>query len=117
MEAFQTLSAFFVHDLKNLASMLSLTLQNLPAHFDNPKFRSDALGVISQSVAKMNAMCGQLSTVTKELKLQPVETDLNAFVSETVCGSRRQARGTRDMRSPRSAIRAAQTVISCAKSS
>ncbi|MGB9622560.1 MAG: histidine kinase N-terminal 7TM domain-containing protein, partial [Candidatus Bathyarchaeia archaeon] len=30
MEAFQTISAFMVHDLKNLASTLSLTLQNLP---------------------------------------------------------------------------------------
>jgi putative PEP-CTERM system histidine kinase len=35
MEAFQTVAAFFVHDLKNLASKLSMTLQNLPVHFDN----------------------------------------------------------------------------------
>ena len=27
------MSAFFVHDLKNTASTLSLTLQNLPIHF------------------------------------------------------------------------------------
>src|SRR5207237_10711092 len=39
MEVFQTLSAFFTHDLKNLASMLSLTVQNLPGNFDNPEFR------------------------------------------------------------------------------
>ena len=36
LEAFQTMSTFFVHDLKNATSTLSLTLQNLPAHFDNP---------------------------------------------------------------------------------
>jgi hypothetical protein len=30
MEAFQAVSTFFVHDLKNLASRLSLTMQNLP---------------------------------------------------------------------------------------
>src|SRR6185436_10093014 len=40
-EAFQVLSAFFIHDLKNLASMLSLTMQNLPANFENPAFRND----------------------------------------------------------------------------
>jgi hypothetical protein len=36
LEAFQTMSAFFVHDLKNTASTLNLMLQNLPVHFDNP---------------------------------------------------------------------------------
>ncbi len=35
MEAFQSMSAFLVHDFKNLASKLSLTVQNLPVHFDN----------------------------------------------------------------------------------
>jgi len=43
IEAFQNVSAFFVHDLKNLASRLSLTMQNLPVYFDNPEFRADAL--------------------------------------------------------------------------
>jgi len=43
LEAFQTMSAFFIHDLKNTASTLNLTLQNLPIHFDNPDFREDAL--------------------------------------------------------------------------
>ena len=33
MEAFQTLSTFFVHDLKNLAAKLSLLLQNVPTHY------------------------------------------------------------------------------------
>jgi len=49
MEAFQTVSAFMMHDLKNLASRLSLTVENFPTHFDNPEFRKDALNVISQS--------------------------------------------------------------------
>src|SRR5205823_225329 len=35
LEAFQTMSAFFIHDLKNTASTLSLMLQNLPIHFDD----------------------------------------------------------------------------------
>ena len=33
LEAFQTMSAFFVHDLKNTASTLNLMLQNLPDAF------------------------------------------------------------------------------------
>jgi hypothetical protein len=84
MEAFQTLSAFFVHDLKNLAAKLSLMVQNLPMHYDNPAFRDDMLRVISSSVAKMNAMCSRLSLVTKKIELHPVETDLNAVVRSTL---------------------------------
>ena len=48
MEALQTFSAFFVHDLKNVSSTLSLTLENLPVHYENPEFREDAMRVISQ---------------------------------------------------------------------
>ena len=84
MEVFQTLSAFFIHDLKNLASTLSLTLQNLPVHFDNPEFRKETFRAISQSVAKMNAMCSRLSLLTKTLDLQQREEDLNEVISGTL---------------------------------
>jgi len=83
-EAFQTLSAFFIHDLKNLASMLSLTMQNLPANYDNPAFRKDTLRVISDSVSKMDAMCSRLSLLTKKLDLHRTETDLNELVAATL---------------------------------
>src|SRR2546428_7404404 len=43
LETFQNVSTFFVHDLKNLASRLSLTMRNLPENYDNPEFRADAL--------------------------------------------------------------------------
>ena len=49
MEAYQTVSAFMMHDLKNLASRLSLTIQNLPVHGDNPEFRKDALNIIHRA--------------------------------------------------------------------
>lgn len=83
-EAFQTLSAFFIHDLKNLASMLSLTMQNLPANYDNPVFRKDTLRVISESVSKMDSMCSRLSLLSKKLDLQRTETDLNELVTATL---------------------------------
>jgi putative PEP-CTERM system histidine kinase len=77
MEAFQVMSAFFMHDLKNLASRLSLVTQNLPIHFDNADFRNDALRTISQSLEKINGMCSRLSLLSQKLELQPRETDLN----------------------------------------
>jgi putative PEP-CTERM system histidine kinase len=84
MEAFQSLSAFFVHDLKNLASRLSLTLQNLPTHYEDPAFRKDLLRVISQSVENINSMCSRLSPLSQVLELKPTETDLNELVGGTV---------------------------------
>ena len=43
LEAFRTMSVFFVHDLKNAAASLNLMLKNLPVHFNDPAFRQDAL--------------------------------------------------------------------------
>ncbi|MBM4338948.1 MAG: PEP-CTERM system histidine kinase PrsK [Deltaproteobacteria bacterium] len=80
MEAFQTMSAFVVHDLKNLASTLSLTMQNLPVHFDNPEFRKDATQMIGQSVEKVNHMCSHLSLLSQKVQLNIVETDLNELI-------------------------------------
>ena len=84
LEAFQAMSAFFMHDLKNLASKLSLVTQNLPIHLDNPEFRSDVLKTISQSVAKINTMSSRLSLLSQKLELNPQATDLNELVKSTL---------------------------------
>ncbi len=84
MEAFQTLSAFFVHDLKNLASTLSVMMENLPIHFDNPAFRNDAIRMTSRSVAKINSMCSRLASFSNTLDLQRVEMDAKGLVGATL---------------------------------
>lgn len=84
MDTFQTVSTFFVHDLKNLAAKLSLMVQNLPVHYDNPEFRDDMLKVISKSVDKMNAMCSRLTLFTHDIEMHLAETDLNILIQETV---------------------------------
>jgi len=84
METIQTMSSFFVHDLKNLASTLSLTMENLPTHFGNPDFRNDALRVMKQSVSKINSMCSHLSTLSKRIELKKVETDLNELIKTSL---------------------------------
>jgi putative PEP-CTERM system histidine kinase len=80
MAGLQTLSVFFVHDLKNLASNLAMTLQNLPVHYDNPAFRDDLLRLIANSVAKLEGMRGRLSVLTQTIELHCTETDLNELV-------------------------------------
>ncbi|HVU36569.1 MAG TPA: XrtA/PEP-CTERM system histidine kinase PrsK [Opitutaceae bacterium] len=80
-EAFQTMAAFFVHDLKNAASTLNLMLQNLPVHFDNPEFRADALRAISKTANHINRLTGRLGLLRHELKIQPAEKNLNDVVT------------------------------------
>lgn len=82
MEAFQTISAFFVHDLKNTASSLNLTLQNLPKHFDNPEFRKDALRAIGKSVNHIQELISRLSLFRQKLELNRAPLDLNACIKE-----------------------------------
>lgn len=76
MEAFQTMSTFFVHDLKNTASTLSLTLQNLHRHFGDPAFRDDALRAVGKSVQHLNDLIARLSRLRQELRTAPVPGDL-----------------------------------------
>ncbi len=84
MEAFQTMSAFFVHDLKNLASKLSLTMQNLPLHFEDPEFRKDALRSISQSVEKINLMCRRLVSLSQKKEFHFAKTSLNDLLGGAI---------------------------------
>jgi putative PEP-CTERM system histidine kinase len=84
MEAFQAMSAYIMHDLKNLASTLSMTLQNLPIHHDNPEFRRDALRMMQQGVAKINTLCSHLSMLSQKIELNQIETDLNELVDTSL---------------------------------
>lgn len=92
LEAFQTMSTFFVHDLKNTASTLNLMLKNLPVHFGDPAFRDDALRGIAKTVTHINDVIGRLSQLRQELKLNPGESDLNELVAQVV-GTRQAVAG------------------------
>ena len=59
-DSFNKMSAFVVHDLKNLVAQLSLLLRNAQRHRHNPAFQDDMLVTIESSVAKMNRILMQL---------------------------------------------------------
>ncbi len=84
LEAFQTMSAFFVHDLKNATSSLGLTLQNLQVHFADPEFREDALRGIASTIGRINLHIERLGLLRSKLELKPVQSDLNQLVLETL---------------------------------
>jgi putative PEP-CTERM system histidine kinase len=85
LEAFQAMSTFFVHDLKNAASTLSMTLKNLPLHFDDPVFRQDVLRGIGETAERINQLISRL-TALRRLELDLAEVDLNSLVDDAVKG-------------------------------
>ena len=80
LEAFQSMAAFLVHDLKNAASTLALMLKNIPKHGDDPEFREDALRGISKAVIHINEVVGGLSRVRHGLQVTPAPANLNEVV-------------------------------------
>jgi putative PEP-CTERM system histidine kinase len=59
-EAFNRLTAFVMHDLKNLIAQQSLMVKNAAKHKGNPAFFEDAIATIENSVARMNKLLRQL---------------------------------------------------------
>jgi putative PEP-CTERM system histidine kinase len=59
-EACSRLSAYVMHDLKNLIAQLSLVVSNAARHKNNPQFMEDAIQTVENSVDKMNRLLAQL---------------------------------------------------------
>ena len=59
-DAFNRMSAFVVHDLKNIITQLSLMLKNARRLHDNPEFQQDMLLTVENSLEKMRQMMLQL---------------------------------------------------------
>lgn len=59
-EGFNRLTAFLMHDLKNVAAQQSLLLQNAERHKNNPAFVDDMLATVGNSVRRINRLLEQL---------------------------------------------------------
>jgi len=86
LKAIHTLSSFFLHDLKNYTSTLSLLAQNVEKHGSNPDFQKDAFVTIENTVDKMNQLIKHITVVAKGLVLVRSEMDLNDLVDATLAG-------------------------------
>lgn len=59
-DAFNKMSAFVVHDLKNIITQLSLMLKNAERHRNNPEFQQDMLMTVDHAVERMRQLMMQL---------------------------------------------------------
>jgi putative PEP-CTERM system histidine kinase len=59
-DAFNRMSAFVVHDQKNIVTQLSMMLKNAQRHHANPEFQQDMLMTVESSLEKMRRLMLQL---------------------------------------------------------
>ncbi|MFQ5470234.1 MAG: XrtA/PEP-CTERM system histidine kinase PrsK [Gammaproteobacteria bacterium] len=85
-QTFSRLSAFVIHDLKNLVSQLSLVVTNASKYKNNPEFMEDAIDTVDNSVSKMNKLLQQLRSNTP-CPSQKTKLSLNDVV-KNVCVKR-----------------------------
>lgn len=84
LETLQTVTAFFVHDLKNATSTLRLMLANLPIHFDDPRFREDAMRGIRGTIERIEQLISRAGSLRAEFELHRTECDLNSLVADSL---------------------------------
>ncbi|HET9114304.1 MAG TPA: XrtA/PEP-CTERM system histidine kinase PrsK [Burkholderiales bacterium] len=72
-DSFNRMSAFVVHELKNLIMQLSLMVSNAEKHGSNPEFQADMLSTVENSVQKMNHLLQQLHTSNQAVEQTAVD--------------------------------------------
>lgn len=87
-EGFNRLSAFVIHDLKNLVAQLSLVVNNAQRHKGNPEFIDDVIRTIENSVGKMSRLMAQLRLAAAPPATERV--DLAEVLAEVITRHRRQ---------------------------
>lgn len=81
-EAFNRLSTYIVHDLKNLISQLSLVVSNATRHRSNPIFMENVISTVENSVSKMNRLLTRLREGARTESARTV--DLAQLLEEVV---------------------------------
>ena len=81
-DEFNRRMAFVLHDIKNLASQLSLLSHNAQRHGDNPAFHADMLKTLQTSSGKLNALIRRLGRYGSGRETQLESFDLARMVRD-----------------------------------
>jgi hypothetical protein len=87
-EAVHRFSAFYLHDLKNLAGSLSLLVQNAEQFGGDPEFQASAMRTIRKTSQRIIDLMGELASQAKEPDLSEgfitQSVDMNMLIEETL---------------------------------
>lgn len=81
-DAFNRLSAYIVHDLKNILGQQSLLVANAEKHKHKPAFIDDVIYTLENSVRRMTDLMKQLQT--GEIQNQAQNTKLHACITNAI---------------------------------
>ncbi len=79
-QAWNRLSAFVLHDIKNAATMLSLLQENAPEHIHEPEFQQDLLKLVDDALRRMGRVEQRLLTLKNEITPQLQDLELGSFL-------------------------------------
>jgi putative PEP-CTERM system histidine kinase len=85
-ETYNRMTAFVMHDLKNIAAQLRLISQNAARHRGNPEFVDDALRTVDSAAKRMTKLIGQLATGDGDGTMQSVDLARCAERAAARCG-------------------------------
>ncbi|WP_261858485.1 XrtA/PEP-CTERM system histidine kinase PrsK [Photobacterium sanguinicancri] len=85
-DTFNRMSAFLVHDLKNVVAQLQLINKNAIKHRHNPEFVDDAFETVESAVGRLNKVLHQLNN--KRLEKQQTQSVNIIDTLQTVCEHR-----------------------------
>jgi putative PEP-CTERM system histidine kinase len=72
-ETYNRMTAFVMHDLKNIAAQLRLTSQNAERHRRNPEFVEDAFRAVATASVRMTKLIAQLASGTDGGAMQTLD--------------------------------------------
>jgi len=82
-DAFNRMSAFLVHDLKNIQAQLALINSNAEKHRDNPAFIDDVFETVDSATSRLDKVLSQLRNKQAEAKVAK-SVDLNNIIERVV---------------------------------
>jgi putative PEP-CTERM system histidine kinase len=85
-EAFNRLSAYIVHDLKNILAQQSLIVANAEKHKHNPEFVDDVIATVKNSVDRMTGLMAQMRSGERGSNAKVV--DLGELLAKVADGAK-----------------------------
>ena len=87
-EAYNRLTAFMMHDLKNSVAQLKLIVENSARHRHNPDFIDDAIATIANAADRMSRLIEQLRGANEAERIQAVDLSVLAREAAKRCEGR-----------------------------
>jgi len=82
-DAFNRMSAFLVHDLKNVQAQLALITSNAEKHRDNPEFIDDVFETVESATERLAKVLSQLRN-KQVIQSQSKEADISLLIGKVV---------------------------------